>query len=798
MKENEIIYGNDNREYLIKKVEDNKIEVEYNRKILVIKNAYLEENEEVHKENILFDFSEIGKNIFLKLNDCYKTATELLNDVDYICYKENINERIKLEEVKEKEKLEEIQKMAPKIKMSDKQKDIRLIQYEDKEFSKKEEERFYQKETATYFARMDLETEYYNQRYFGGKYYISKDTIQENSDSGIFGKYGEYYTADELRQLNLKSMIKPNTIVKGINKQYADGTNLIHWTSPLANLYYDKTNNSLEQWKYNYKAMLKRTFSFNPLNYVNTYIMNNSFYTEGTVDEFLLEVLKEKRDSDELTDIIYTIQSNQNKIIRTNKSENFIVQGCAGSGKTMILLHRMSYLKFNNMLPSYDKIKIITPNRLFSEFISNLSNDLDISEIEQITISNYYFKLNNRYLEMYNKFDSIKEYIKNKKEKYKRKFLAEKMIDENELLKDIVNDLYSEELFKYIKEIYDKLIMEEIKKVDKLDIVIADLNEKNIKTFERFIYKSEKVIEEKTKQLEKILDDLRYEKEKGRTFMGGIQMFTSMTNNKMKQYEEKINYLNEQKEKIENRILEIRKVKNELLENGYFVIDLYDKILNKIEEKFNFQFKNGNFTRIELLILLYINYLHFGELQNKDELLCIDEAQDYNIIEYKVLKIVNKEAIMNLYGDINQSFYFKGIKNWEQLEKDMKFKRYELNENYRNSIQITEFCNKKFEFNTISMGLNGKEVQYIDYNYLQNIIDKKIKEKKKVAIIVSDNEILENIKNKYVNEHIIYLTVSNAKGIEYDTVIVIEDKMSNNEKYISYTRALNELYILNQ
>ena len=65
------------------------------------------------------------------------------------------------------------------------------------------------------------------------------------------------------------------------------------------------------------------------------------------MDEFLIKILLDKKDSNKLTDIIYTIQGNQNRIIRANSMESFIVQGCAVSGKTMILLHRLSYLKFN-------------------------------------------------------------------------------------------------------------------------------------------------------------------------------------------------------------------------------------------------------------------------------------------------------------------------------------------------------------------------------------------------------------------------------------------------------------------
>ena len=41
-----------------------------------------------------------------------------------------------------------------------------------------------------------------------------------------------------------------------------------------------------------------------------------------------------------------------------------------------------------------------------------------------------------------------------------------------------------------------------------------------------------------------------------------------------------------------------------------------------------------------------------------------------------------------------------------------------------------------------------------------------------------------------------YCDVQSTKGIEYNTVIVNDKDMSENEKYIAYTRALSELYIL--
>lgn len=270
--------------------------------------------------------------------------------------------------------------MAP---MTDKEREIKLLEYMDTELSTKEEENFYKMATASYFVRMDTDINYNNEMFYK-KFYISKDTVVTRHEKGCFNSAGIYLTPSDLRDMGREGLISVEEDERGIFQEYSDGTAIIHWTSPVANLYYEtqnNKNNTIQINEYTYNAMLVRTFDFNPLRFYNKYIADNEFYKNGAVDEFLVKILLEKKSQDKLTDIIFTIQKNQNKIIRADPKENFIVQGCAGSGKTMILLHRLSYLKFNKKLPSYDKIKIITPNQLFSNFIKNLTKDLSIYDI---------------------------------------------------------------------------------------------------------------------------------------------------------------------------------------------------------------------------------------------------------------------------------------------------------------------------------------------------------------------------------------------------------------------------------
>ena len=754
---NNTLYGTNNEVYTIESIEDNQINVIYYRKLYITYNLGNNQETRINEEHISFFIEDIGIKIFFKDGDCYKTIDELYKDKDYLKYNENLQNRVKMDEEKEQKRLEYIESLRPNSKkITSEDIDLILSSYSDEEKSLKEEKDFYdysQKNNISYFARMDLNTEYEKENYYE-KFYIAKDT-------------------------------KPIEI--------EDGITLIDWRSPLGDFYYNTEVNELTRDKYFYKVLLKRKFDFLPFRYWNSYIANNDFFKEGMADKFLMQILLEKRDSNKLTDIIYSIQSNQNKIIRTKSNENFIVQGCAGSGKTMILLHRLSYLKYNNLLPEYDKIKIIAPSKVFKDFIGELSRDLDISEIEQISISNYYLLLNNEYNRRYNLIqilndrfndrfkennvfgidieernkklkiiiDSLKDTIRRKQSRYRDYINEEKIIDEDELDSDIIKKFYSSEYLDGLKVEYDRRIKEIKEEIS--EIFSYSENISNYQYFELFIVKS----------IEKI-DNLMVEKAKLKN------QFFSNTKRRI--------------DEINDKIKEIEQLQDKVINNFYFTYDFFNVIIEDMLLN-NPTLIRGKLMRCQLLLLLYINYLHFGEMLNADRLLCFDEAQDYNENEYKTLKLVNRNVIFNLYGDVNQSIFAKGIKDWDLLKKVTDFNYYNLNENYRNTEQITDFCNKVFNYNNISMGITGKDVEYIDKKQINNIIIRKMNDQKRIAVIVRNIEDLENI-IPIDSEYTFYNTISQVKGIEFDSVIVFDNDMTENEKYIAYTRALNELYIV--
>lgn len=64
-------------------------------------------------------------------------------------------------------------------------------------------------------------------------------------------------------------------------------------------------------------------------------------------DEFLVEVLSEISKDYGLSEIISSMQEEQDQIIRLPLYQQVLVQGAAGSGKSSVALHRISYLLFN-------------------------------------------------------------------------------------------------------------------------------------------------------------------------------------------------------------------------------------------------------------------------------------------------------------------------------------------------------------------------------------------------------------------------------------------------------------------
>jgi DNA helicase IV len=96
----------------------------------------------------------------------------------------------------------------------------------------------------------------------------------------------------------------------------------------------------------------------------------------------LISALEENR-TGRLTDIVATIQGEQDEIIRSELPGVLVVQGGPGTGKTVVALHRAAYLLYTHRFPLEGQgVLVIGPNRLFLGYIEQVLPSLGEAGVE--------------------------------------------------------------------------------------------------------------------------------------------------------------------------------------------------------------------------------------------------------------------------------------------------------------------------------------------------------------------------------------------------------------------------------
>ncbi len=190
-----------------------------------------------------------------------------------------------------------------------------------------------------------------------------------------------------------------------IGKHGDEGLEIVDWRAPLAQKYYQKSRTSFSINDYDYKLILRRalrTGKGKVLDMKNEYLNLSGYLSKEEIagrdealvfDPFLKEILRTRKEKQEICDIIETIQEKQYEIITLPEDAQFILQGVAGSGKTMILLHRLSYIMYNNESVRPTDVLVITPSDSFNAFIDELSAVLELQKVKTSTLERYFINL---------------------------------------------------------------------------------------------------------------------------------------------------------------------------------------------------------------------------------------------------------------------------------------------------------------------------------------------------------------------------------------------------------------------
>jgi len=593
---------------------------------------------------------------------------------------------------------------------------------------------------------------------------------------------------------------------------YADGTNeslyigkgsvnkaqtellVIDWRAPVANIYYENGLGNLTYRVPGYDSRdidlkLKRTYEIQNeqlMNYFDSEVVAN--------DELLMKYLSKTKEA-VLGEIIATIQKEQNDIIRRSPFHNTIVQGVAGSGKTTVAMHRISYILYN--YPEKFKPKdfyIIGSNHILLNYITGVLPDLEVYDVPQMTMEELFIRL------MYEDWNEKKFHV-------------------------IKNAYFSKEKggigwFNALKAYCDKL---ERDMLIKDDIVFKDKVLFSRENIEKYISNSPSLsILSKIKALNEVAPKRLKE-----IFRDGDEEYSP--DKKKAILAEYKNLFGANKWKLPITQIYYDFVMKYLTASDTFALN-YTRQLTDLEKH--------NYDIYDLASLAFL-HRHLAETEDVDEAhhIVIDEAQDYGVMTFAILKYMIPRCTFTIMGDISQNInYNSGMNDWEMLKNDIFNDERDtfdvLAKSYRNTIEISEFAQKilkKGSFTSYPIEpviRHGNEVSLIKtdktniYTEVANIItawqkqgletiaiicrDEKESSQtmKELARLIKIND--ESLQNVSFSKEPMVLPVQYTKGLEFDAVLLLNpskeaypaDDANVKLLYVAATRALHELTVL--
>ena len=540
------------------------------------------------------------------------------------------------------------------------------------------------------------------------------------------------------------------------------------WRSPICSMFYD-----YETGPASYKApsgIIKGNIIKKRQYIIEDAELKHIFDNDLNISDSLLQEVLAEESSDKMKNIVNTIQEEQNKVIRNTEDKNLIVEGIAGSGKTSVALHRIAFLLYRIPNLTSSNVVVFTPNKVFSEYISNVLPELGEDNTYDMTFYDLLCQNINEYKDIENFTDFISRYYKGNVDNYD----MVKYKQSDEIIKDIdsyINNLLSTIKFNNKLE-YDNFI----------EIDTEELNNMLNYKYNRF------PLFERIKEMSKRIASNNYE--------GSTKNASS----------------------IEKKLKELLNIKLDLktIFNNFYQSE-YSKYKNKVNDKYLYY--------EDACVFLYIKSLLVGFNTNHViKEIVIDEAQDYNKLQYLIIKKTFKTSNYTILGDTNQTInpYYK-YDSLEELTSIFESSKYiTLTKTYRSTGKIIDYTNKILGLNHVTAIRNDKASDIIFRNnitkndFLTDINNLKTISKS-IAIITKNDKEAEEVYNMLKNDldimlidgfgHIkrdlVVVPSYVAKGLEFDSVIIYTDednKYQEKDKYLFYvacTRAQHNLIIYN-
>lgn len=579
---------------------------------------------------------------------------------------------------------------------------------------------------------------------------------------------------------------------------------IVDWRAPISDLYYNgklgNTSYHALGKEYDVDLKLKRQVSIKDGEVKSIY----DFEDKVSNDEFLTPYLTQSANN-RLKSIVATIQEEQNTIIRLPIFRNAIVQGVAGSGKTTVALHRLSYLMYNyKKQVKPEEYLIISPNEIFMNYISSILVDLEADRANSFSLNKVFeYATSNEYRILHK--HSQYEYLKSKN--IDTKYLKYKSSKDFAIVVD-----------KWVNDYMDKVFGVPLK-INGVEVLDGKTTREYFRGYDGATLETIA-----NNGYMKLALALEHDERLQRVALANLDKVDIPLNKKFAIRRTIESGNSGYVKKSINLNLDIFKMYKTLIEDIHKYSDFADiKILQK---ETLLRLKNKELAYDDLGVILYL-FSKVSEIPyyKKIKAVLIDEAQDLPIIMYMAFKKLFSMSTFMIFGDIAQGIYsYQSIDTWEELADVIgDCEILYLNRSYRTSIEIMDeayITLKKLGLPPANNVLrHGDKVDYYCGTHVELVtkeLDILSKTYNNTAIICKNNDelkiaereleslqlaVLEETNSTYQDIKNCLITVQTAKGLEFDSVIIYDHGSYTDSPldlkllYVAKTRALHKLII---
>lgn len=605
---------------------------------------------------------------------------------------------------------------------------------------------------------------------------LLRSRFRKMLDSPFFGRVDFRYDGDD----------EPEIFYIGIGN-FAERPGelplIYDWRSPVSGLFYDfdrgpasylapggeMTGEICSKWQYK----------------IRDGKMIYGFESDVKIDDDILKAELGSNGEVQLKNIIRTIQKEQNAIIRNTKDRILVIQGAAGSGKTSVALHRIAYLLYHdrqNLKSS--NILILSPNGVFSDYISHILPELGEENIQEMSFDLFaYRKLQDTAADCEDRCDQIEREMRDPKaaERFALK-QSQAFVDQMEGFALELED----ELMNFSDVSYKSFVKSESEIITLFYDKFADIP---------LLSRMDAVAETFIDEIETLLNRDLPEEER----IPLIEKFRKM-------YETMDFYV---------------------LYNRFLKKEGYQTLPRRPLEKRKLRYE-------DVYPVLYLKYRLSRQAERSNiKHLVIDEMQDYSRLQYLIIRRIFS-CKMTILGDRAQTMadqqqdvlqFLPGI-----FGKDLR--RIEMRKSYRNTVEIASYAANLIGvtdpelFERHGMPVLERDVTDLEAA-LREAVDTLFPEEKTyetAAVIVPDEKTAEraylilreilaekdfdcekrlswlNRDSSSFKKGLTVTTFYLAKGLEFDQVFSIFPKDEKREmmmqaQYIAATRALHELRV---